>query len=248
MTKKEEKDIVEWYDNPNFISILMIILICVTIICSQSFVLGGNNSLQLFGSIINHNSMYVLVLIYFVCLKLKFGKKYFNYFNLFLIFIYLISSVTSFLTVIQDFSLATVLSFSVTFVLFIYLIHTLLRDTRLWKDLKMYDSPFNELTNDWYFYSLIVLSFSLLIVKLISTVMFSGVILSILDCIYIVLFGRYIFLYRDYLDEKNKDSDNDGNFDEIKDIVKDVIDDASLQVKKIIDVDKKGKKLEEGDE
>ena len=112
----------------------------------------------------------------------------------------------------------------------------------------MYDSPFNELTNDWYFYSLIVLSFSLLIVKLISTVMFSGVILSILDCIYIVLFGRYIFLYRDYLDEKNKDSDNDGNFDEIKDIVKDVIDDASLQVKKIIDVDKKGKKLEEGDE
>ena len=81
MTKKEEKDIVEWYDNPNFISILMIILICVTIICSQSFVLGGNNSLQLFGSIINHNSMYVLVLIYFVCLKLKFGKKYFNYFN-----------------------------------------------------------------------------------------------------------------------------------------------------------------------
>lgn len=246
MAKKTKKEIIEWYDNPNFISNLMIVLIFSIIICSQSFAIGDNNSLQLFGSIINHNTVYILVLIYFLSLKTTMGKKYFNYLNLFVIFIYLVNTITSFLTVIQDFSLSTVLSFSIVFVLFIYIIHTFLRDTRLWKDFNMTDSPFNELTNDWYFYTLIVLSTGLLIVKLISTLLFSGVILSIFDCLYIVILGRYIFLYRDYLDDKNKDSNNSGNFDEIKDLVKDTIDDAATQIKKVIDVD--NKKVKEGDE
>lgn len=246
MAKKTKKEIIEWYDNPNFISNLMIVLIFSIIICSQSFAIGDNNSLQLFGSIINHNTVYILVLIYFLSLKTTIGKKYFNYLNLFVIFIYLVNTITSFLTVIQDFSLSTVLSFSIVFVLFIYIIHTFLRDTRLWKDFNMTDSPFNELTNDWYFYTLIVLSTGLLIVKLISTLLFSGVILSIFDCLYIVILGRYIFLYRDYLDDKNKDSNNSGNFDEIKDLVKDTIDDAATQIKKVIDVD--NKKVKEGDE
>lgn len=246
MAKKTKKEIIEWYDNPNFISNLMIALIFSIIICSQSFAIGDNNSLQLFGSIINYNTVYILVLIYFLSLKTSMGKKYFNYLNLFVIFIYLVNTITSFLTVIQDFSLSTVLSFSIVFVLFIYIIHTFLRDTRLWKDFNMKVSPFNELTNDWYFYTLIVLSTGLLIVKLISTLLFSGVILSIFDCLYIIILGRYIYLYRDYLDDKNKDSNNSGNFDEIKDLVKDTIDDAATQIKKVIDVD--NKKVKEGDE
>ena len=246
MAKKTKKEIIEWYDNPNFISNLMIVLIFSIIICSQSFAIGDNNSLQLFGSIINYNTVYILVLIYFLSLKTSMGKKYFNYLNLFVIFIYLLNTITSFLTVIQDFSLSTVLSFSIVFVLFIYIIHTFLRDTRLWKDFNMKVSPFNELTNDWYFYTLIVLSTGLLIVKLISTLLFSGVILSIFDCLYIIILGRYIYLYRDYLDDKNKDSNNSGNFDEIKDLVKDTIDDAATQIKKVIDVD--NKKVKEGDE
>lgn len=246
MAKKTKKEIIEWYDNPNFISNLMIVLIFSIIVCSQSFAIGDNNSLQLFGSIINYNTVYILVLIYFLSLKTTMGKKYFNYLNLFVIFIYLVNTITSFLTAIQDFSLSTVLSFSIVFVLFIYIIHTFLRDTRLWKDFNMKDSPFNELTNDWYFYTLIVLSTGLLIVKLISTLLFSGVILSIFDCLYIIILGRYIFLYRDYLDDKNKDSNNSGNFDEIKDLVKDTIDDAATQIKKVIDVD--NKKVKEGDE
>ena len=246
MAKKVRKEVVEWYDNPNFISNLMITLIFCIVICSQSFAIGDNNSLQLFGSIINHNTVYILILIYFLSLKVTAGKKYFNYLNLFVIFVYLVCTITSLLTVIQDFSLATVLSFSIIFVLFIYIVHTFLRDTRLWKDFNMTESPFNELTNDWYFYTLIVLSTGLLVVKLISTLIFSGVILSIFDCLYIVIFGRFIYLYRDYLDSKKKDSDNSGNFDEIKDLVKDTIDDATTQIKKAMDVDTKN--VKEGDE
>ena len=245
MASKAKKENVEWYDNPKLISNLMIFLIFSIIVCSQSFAIGDGNSLKLFGSIINHNTVYMLVLIYFLSLKTGFGKKYFNYFNLFLIFIYLVCSITSFLTVIQDFSLTAVLSFCVIFVLFIYMIHTFLRDTRLWKDFNMGDSPFNELSNDWYFYTLIVLSTSLLIVKLISTLLFSGVILAIFDCLYIVLFGRYIFLYRDYLDFRKKDLNNDGNFDEIKDFVKDTVEEAANKIKKVIDTDVK---KEKGDE
>ena len=75
MAKKAKKEVVEWYDNPNFISNLMITLIFCIVICSQSFAIGDNNSLQLFGSIINHNTVYILVLIYFLSLKVTAGKK-----------------------------------------------------------------------------------------------------------------------------------------------------------------------------
>ena len=54
-------------------------------------------------------------------------------------------------------------------------------------------------------------------------------------------------LYRDYLDFKKKDLDNDGNFNEIKDFVKDTVEDAATQLKKVMDVEKV-KKNKEGDE
>ena len=70
MTKKTKKEIIEWYDNPNFISNLMIVLIFSIIICSQSFAIGDNNSLQLFGSIINYTIQSFLFLIFANNLKL----------------------------------------------------------------------------------------------------------------------------------------------------------------------------------
>ena len=215
----KEQKVEKWYDSGHNITSLIITTILVIIICSQSYAVGESSSLALFGSVINHNSIYLLVLIYFILVKFPFGKKYFNYLSVFLIFIYFFATLTSLLTVVQSFGLNTVLSFTLNFVLFIYLVHTLFRDTRIWKEFSLNNSPFNELSNEWFFYAIIVLSVFLLAVNLISTVVIGGVVISCLDMIYVVLLGRYIYLYREYLDKKKIDANNKGNFDEVREVV-----------------------------
>ena len=83
----KSKNDIKWYDSGNFITNLIIIVIALIVISSQSFAVNGDNTLALFSSVINHNTIYLLVLVYFFTLKIDFGKKYFNYMNLFLLFI-----------------------------------------------------------------------------------------------------------------------------------------------------------------
>lgn len=196
----------KWFDSANTITSLIIGIIVLIIIFSQSFVLGRNGSIELFTSIINHNSIYLFILFYFILIKFYIGKRYFNYLSALLIFIYFITTITSFLTLIQAFSLNSTLDFILNILLLIYLVHTLMRDTRIWREFYLSKSPFNELPNDFMFFSIIVVSIILLAVNLISTIVISGVIISILDAIYIILLARYIYLYRVFLDKKKGDT------------------------------------------
>lgn len=231
--KKDNKSI--WYDNGNIITNLIIIAILLIIFSSQSFANNTTFSFTLIGSVINHNSIYLFVLIYFILLKFSFGKRYFNYLNLLLIFLYGLTTITSLLTLVGAFSLNTVLEFTINFVLCAYLFHTMLRGTRLWKELRLTNSPFNEFTNDGSFYIVVVLSVFILIVELISTVELRGVVLSILDAAYLVLLGRYIFLYRKYLDDNKIDFVNEGNFDEVRKTIDTSIDTVKDKTNELLD-------------
>ena len=211
----------KWYDSANTITTMIIVTISLIIVFSQSFVLGRNGSIELFTSIINHNSIYLFILGYFVLIKFYVGKRYFNYISAFLIFIYFITSITSFLTLIQSFSLNSSLDFLLNILLLVYLVHTLMRDTRIWREFYLSKSPFNEIPNEFIYYSILVVSMILLSVNLVSTVVISGVVLSILDTIYIMLLARYIYLYRVFLDKKKVDGDT-MNMDEIKKTIKEI--------------------------
>ena len=223
---------VKWYDSANTITSLIIGIILLIIIFTQSFALGRNGSLELFTSIINHNSVYLFILVYFVLLKFYIGKRYFNYLSVLIIFIYFITTSTSFLTLIQAFSLNSSLDFILNILLLVYLVHTLMRDTRIWREFYLSKSPFNELPNEFMFYSIIVVSIILLAVNLISTVVVSGVIISVLDTIYIILLSRYVYLYRVFLDKKKIDVGDNMNLDDLK--------------KKINEVDKEVSKTVDG--
>lgn len=212
----------KWYDSAGIITSLIIGTIVLIIIFSQSFVLGRNGSLELFTSIINHNSIYLFILGYFVLIKFYIGKRYFNYISAFLIFIYFITTITSFLTLIQVFSLNSSLDFLLNVLLLIYLVHTLMRDTRIWREFYLSKSPFNEIPNEFMFYSILVISMILLAVNLISTLVISGVVISILDTIYIMLLARYIYLYRVFLDKKKVDVGDNMNMDDIKKTIKEI--------------------------
>ena len=249
MSKTKEKKL-KWYDDATWITRLVIGTILLTIVCSQSFA-SGELTFTLFSSVINHNSIYLLILIYFILIQFPIGKKYFNYLNIALISIYAITAITSCLTMIQSFTLITVLSFSLQFVFMIYLIHTMLRDTRFWKEFHLFNSPFNEMENETTYYIVCILSTVLLIVNLISTVVVSGVVISFLDMVYYLLFGRYIYLYHEYLDKHKLDSENAGNFNEAREKVQKVLDQTEIDdviVEGFKEVKKKMKKEEKDKE
>lgn len=204
---KEEKKLQqeEWYDNPSMVTNLIIGLIFLIILLSQSFAINHNLSVDsILISIMNHNMIYLLVIIYFILLKTQTGKKYFNFLNIFLIVLYAVTAVTSFLTIFQSFTLRALLSFGVNVIFVVYLVYTFLQNTRVWKEFKLEKSLFSDIQNSNYFYSIIVLSVLLLTVNLISTTSLDGTILTTMDFIYTILFARYIYLYHDYLDQKYK--------------------------------------------
>ena len=202
MVEKKKKDL-EWYDNPNMIVTLLLGLNIAVIILSQAFAIKSNLSgMEMFRTILNHNSIYIMLLVYFAFLMTKFGKKYFNFLNIILIIFYALVMIASLLTVFQSFGLSSLVSLLLYLIIFIYLVGTFIRDTRLWQELDLGKIPFDEVTNDWYFYAIILLSVVYLAVNLISADTFDGIVLSTLGTICIMLFARYIYLYKAYLESK----------------------------------------------
>ena len=86
-------------------------------------------------------------------------------------------------------------------------------------------------------------------VNLISTEVLRGVLLSLLDSGYYLLFGRYIYLYREYLDKHGINVDNSGNFDQIKEVVSEKLEDVKDEVsEKIEDVKEEVNKIIKSDD
>lgn len=228
MENKKNNDLW-WFDNPNFVTNIIIGLIIIIIILSQSFAINNNLSTNMiFRSIINHNIIYLISLVYFVLLKTHIGKKYFNFLNVFLALLYLVTSITALLTVFQSFSLTSLVNLAMHLVILIYIVHTFFRNTRVWGDFNLEKSPFSEINNDTYLYIIVVLSVILLAINLIFTTSVDGTFLSILDTVYIIFFARYIYLYGVFLEKKY-------NINTSKDIISDIVDDISDKASLAID-------------
>lgn len=243
MNKKEEK--ILWYDNPGFISNLIICLTLFIIIISQSFAIKSDaNGANMLWNVLNHNISYMILFVYFFVLKFRTGKRYFNYINVILICIYFISFLASIFTVFQSFSLTTLISLAINFLLFIYLFHTFFRDTRIWNEFKLANSPFNELSSSWYFYAITILEIILLAINFIIVEVFDGVVLSLLDCTFMILFCRYIYLYRMFLHNKNKKGDKDGEIDTLQETLIISVD-AVKKAYKDAEIDKKVDKIKD---
>lgn len=236
MNLEEKKDNELWYDNPSIVTWLIILIISIIILSSQSFSINSNvDTLRMFQDVLNHNITYMIALVYFVSLKTKFGKKYFDYINLVMIVVFFILFVTSILTVFQSFNLATLLSLAIHTLLVVYFFHVFMRGTRFWKEFSLDKSPFNELSNEWFFWALVIIEVVLFSVNLITTATFNGTVLATFDCIYIILFSRYIYLYGVYLDSKKINVKNTGNFDEYREKVSEVVSDLGKKSEAVVE-------------
>lgn len=200
MKNTNEKD---WYDSPNIITYIIIGLLVILIILSQSFAIQNHlSATDILRSILNHNSVYVITLVYFILIRTKVGKKYFDYLNIIMSIFYILISFVGLFTVFQSFGLASLLGLAINVLMTIYFIYAFICHTEIGKELKIENSPVAEINNGQYFYLIASLLVVDLVVALIATTDFDSVVLALLEVMYELLFARYIYLYKEYSDNK----------------------------------------------
>lgn len=200
MKDNKEKD---WFDSPRMVTYIIIGLLIVLIILSQSFAINSQlGTADIIRSILNHNSIYVLTLIYFVLLHFKIGKKYFDHLNVLMLMFFILITIASFFTIFQSFGLASLLQLGINILFTVYFLYAFLSNTLIGKELHLNNSLLVELKNEQYFYLITTLLVVNLIVALISSTSFESIVISLLEVLFYFLFARYISLYKEYDDRK----------------------------------------------
>ena len=200
MNKSKEKD---FFDSPSMITYILIGLLVVLIILSQSFAIQSHMAAgDIFRSIINHNSIYLVSLIYFILIRVKFGKKYFDYLNVIMFIFYLLTTFASLFTIFQSFGFDSILNLAFNVLITLYFGYSFFTSTVIGRDLKLSDSPLAEINNGQYYYLLIGIIAISLIVSLVSVNSFEDVVVYLLEAIYQFMFVRYIYLYKEYIERK----------------------------------------------
>ena len=200
MNKSKEKD---FFDSPSMITYILIGLLVVLIILSQSFAIQSHMAAgDIFRSIINHNSIYLVSLIYFILIRVKFGKKYFDYLNVVMFVFYLLTTFASLFTIFQSFGFDSILNLAFNVLITLYFGYSFFTSTVIGKDLRLSDSPLAEINNGQYYYLLIGIIAISLIVSLVSVNSFEDVVVYLLEAIYKFMFVRYIYLYKEYIERK----------------------------------------------
>ena len=200
MNKSKEKD---FFDSPSMITHILIGLLVVLIILSQSFAIQSHMAAgDIFRSIINHNSIYLVSLIYFILIRVKFGKKYFDYLNVVMFVFYLLTTFASLFTIFQSFGFDSILNLAFNVLITLYFGYSFFTSTVIGKDLRLSDSPLAEINNGQYYYLLIGIIAISLIVSLVSVNSFEDVVVYLLEAIYQFMFVRYIYLYKEYIERK----------------------------------------------
>ena len=196
---KENKKV--WYNNPDILTTIILITAIVIIVISQAIAVNSNLSASaMIRNLFNHNLTYIAGIIYFTLLKTSVGRKNFSLINVIYILLYIMVTIASIFTIFQSFGLSAIIGLVLNVIVLCYMIYTFLPETRLWKDFKLNKLPLTEVKNDWFFYVVCAISVALLLVNLIDVVNFSGVMITIFDTLYIILFSRYVYLYKEYID------------------------------------------------
>ena len=198
MNKSNERD---FFDSPNMITYILIGLLVVLIILSQSFAIQSHMEAgDIFRSII----------------KVKFGKKYFDYLNVTMFVFYLLTTFASLFTIFQSFGFYSILNLAFNVLITLYFGYSFFTSTVIGKDLGLSDSPLSEINNGQYYYILIGIIAISLIVSLVSVNSFEDVVVYLLEAMYQFMFVRYVYLYKEYIERKELEASKEKKQDEEK--------------------------------
>ncbi len=200
---EREKD---WYDDPNILTTVMLFILGLILILSQTYAIRNHLGLwYMIRSLINYSSVYVILLAYFILLKTKVGKRYFVIMNVILGGMFAILSLGSVFSMIQFFKLETIFSFLQNTCVFFYFVKVMGKDTNLYFKLGFSKIPFDKVTNDYYFYGISALYILGMVLSFVDKPPFDTFVLLLLQTIFFIGFVRYLYLYQEYLDERELD-------------------------------------------
>lgn len=207
----------EWYDDPDLITSMLMGLLILIVIVSQSVAIREQLGLGVMvRSLLNYNCIYLIFFTYLILLKTKFGKRYFNILNICLIVIQLLVCVASLLNIFQVFSILTIVNFLLNLGIVFYMSYVLLKETSLWKGLSLDKIPFQKISNPAYFYTISLIALLSLVASLFGTFTFDGVVLSLLKVMFMIGFARYLYLYRAYQEKKESEKEEKNKVEEEK--------------------------------
>lgn len=196
----------EWYDDENLITSMLIGLLILIIIVSQSFAIRNQLGLGfMVRSLLNYNSIYLIFLTYFILIKTKFGKRNFNVCNICLIVIQMLVVLASLFNIFQVFHVTTITNFILNGMVFIYMIYSLLKDTALWERFHLSKLSFERIENQYYFYIISAVAGLSLIIGIFSSFSFDTVVLSLLKTMMMIGIARYLYLWLNYQEKRTKE-------------------------------------------
>ncbi len=200
----DDRKKLEWYDNPNLIINMMIGLLAISILVSQTIAIRTGLSFQeSVNQLFNDSSVYLFYLVYFVLINLKFGKKHFDALSIVIFVFQSILLLTSLLNIIQTVGVKTIFEFILSIGMWLYLSNSLIRTTKIWKAFNLDLVPTKFFKNIDYFYIVTASSLIILILGLIDSFDFNYVLVILLDCLVYIGVARYLYLYRKYNEDKN---------------------------------------------
>lgn len=202
MNDRKEK---EWYDDANIVTSVLIGILILILIISQAFAIRHQMGIDyMLRSLFNYNTVYVFFLSYFVLLKTKVGKRYFQLMNVILIILEVLVLFGSILNVIQFFGLGTLFHLIMNLVLLTYMGYVLLKETKIWELFHFDGLQLHLIKNNQFFTALSFINIIILVIELIDSIEFDHVVLKLMECIYMIGFARYLYLYQDYQEEKER--------------------------------------------
>ena len=150
---KEKTKNVSWYNNPNILTNIILVTAIIIIAVSQAMAVKSNVSgILMLRNLLNHNLTYMAAIVYFIFLKTKVGRRNFSIMNVCYIMLYVVNTVASVFTIVQSFSLSSILAFVLNVLVLCYICVTFLPETRLWKDYSLGKLPLQEVNNDGYLF------------------------------------------------------------------------------------------------
>lgn len=196
----------EWYDDANVVTSLLIGILILILIISQAFAIRHQMGIDyMLRSLFNYNTIYVFFLSYFVLLKTKVGKRYFQLMNVILTVLEVLVLFGSILNVIQFFGLGTLFNLIMNIVLLTYMGYVLLRETKIWDLFHFEGLQLHLIKNSQFFTALSFINIIILVIELINSIEFDHVVLKLMECIYMIGFARYLYLYQDYQEKKERE-------------------------------------------
>ncbi len=183
---------IKFLNAPFKIANILIVLLLIYMLLSI-----GYNYISDLGllDLIGNNFFYIVLSIYFILLKTKFGKERFSYMNLVIAILLAINFLGSFFNLLTTFNFTTSFSLIANVLFITYFVNTF-----FYKYIKKI-SIINNLNNKFIFYAIsiiLIILYILMLIKYISVFPMIKIIKYIVEFVILVLFARYIYLYKEY--------------------------------------------------